>query len=67
MLSGTPTTNASFNFVVKATDTVGASSSQSYTVIINAAVTITTNTLANWTTNQLGYSQTISATGGTGA
>ena len=45
----------------------GATGSQSYTVTINPAVTITTTTLANWTAGQAGYSQTISATGGTGA
>src|SRR5208282_2740871 len=54
-------------FTVTATDTVGASGSQSYTVTINSAPVITTTTLANWTVNQPGYSQTISATGGTGA
>jgi len=35
-------------------------------VIINPAVSITTTSLANWTFNQGGYSQTISASGGTG-
>jgi Putative Ig domain len=65
-LSGTPTTSGSFTFTVTATDTVGASASQSYTVTINPAVTITTTSLADWTANQPGYSQTISASGGTG-
>jgi hypothetical protein len=70
VLSGTPTaanTSPGFTFTVTATDTLGATGSKSFTVIINPAVTITTTTLANWTVNQPGYSQTISATGGTGA
>jgi len=52
---------------VTATDTVGATGSQAFTVTINSAVVITTTTLPNSTVNQPGYSQTISATGGTGA
>jgi len=51
---------------VTATDTVGATGSQSFTVTINSAVTITTTSLPNGTT-LTPYSQTISATGGTGA
>src|SRR6185369_15435547 len=57
----------SFTFTITATDSVGASGSQSFTVTINAPVTITTATLPDWTVNQAGYNQTISATGGTGA
>jgi hypothetical protein len=67
VLSGTPTSAGSFSFTVKATDTVGGSASQSYTITINPAVSITTTTLANWTVSQAGYSQTITATGGTGS
>ena len=66
-LSGTPTVANTFNFTVTATDTVGATGSQAYTVVINPAVTITTATLVDWTINQAGYSQTISASNGTGA
>jgi len=66
LLSGTPTTAGSYSFSITAMDAVGASGSQSYTVVINAAVSITTTSLANWTAGLAGYSQTISATGGTG-
>src|SRR5581483_3846229 len=67
VLSGTPTATGSFTFTVTATDSVGATGSQAYTVVINPAVSITTLTLSNWTLNQAGYSQTINASGGTGA
>jgi len=67
VLSGTPTAAGSFTFTLTATDTVGATGSQAFTVTINSAVVITTTTLPNSTVNQPGYSQTISATGGTGA
>ena len=66
VLSGTPTATGSFTFTVTATDSVGATGSKSFTVVINPAVAITTASLANWTVNQPGYSQTVSASGGTG-
>ena len=53
-------------FTVTATDTLGGSASQSYTVTINAAVAITTTTLANGDVGTA-YSQTVSATGGSGS
>ena len=67
-ITGTPstTTGSPFSFTVTATDSVGASGSQAYTVTINAAPSITTATLPNWTVGQA-YSQSISETGGTGA
>ena len=67
VLNGTPTAAGTFNFTVTATDTVGATGSQAYTVIINAAIAVSPATLPNWTVNQAGYSQTITNTGGTGA
>jgi uncharacterized repeat protein (TIGR03803 family) len=66
MLAGIPTTAGTYTFTVTVTDQVGGKASESYTVSINPAVTIATSSLANWTVNQLGYSQTISASGGTG-
>jgi uncharacterized delta-60 repeat protein len=66
-LSGTPTAAGSYTFAIAATDSVGASGSKNYIVIINPTPTITMTALANWTVNQTGYSQTISTSGGTGA
>ena len=67
MLNGAPTAAGTYNFTITATDAVGATGSQAYTVVINPAVSITTAALPNWTLNQSGYLQTIAATGGTGA
>jgi uncharacterized repeat protein (TIGR03803 family) len=65
VLSGTPGAAGSFTFTVTATDSLGATGTKSYTVVINPAVSITTTTLAPWTVNSPSYSQTIAATGGT--
>jgi uncharacterized repeat protein (TIGR03803 family) len=67
VLSGTPTAAGTYTFTISATDTLGGTASQSFTVVINPAVMITTAALANWTDNQAGYNQTCSTTGGTGA
>jgi uncharacterized repeat protein (TIGR03803 family) len=66
VLSGTPTSVGSSTFTVTATDAAGASGSMSYTVTINPTVMMVTTSLANWTVNQPGYSQTLNASGGTG-
>jgi hypothetical protein len=67
VLSGTPAAAGSFSFTVTATDTVGATANQSFMVTINPAVAITTSSLAAWTVGVSGYSQSITATGGTGS
>jgi len=43
ILSGTPTAAGGFTFTVTATDTVGATGSQSYTLTINPLLLVTTN------------------------
>ena len=65
-ITGTPTSSSGspFSFTITATDFTSATASQSYTVVINPAPTITTTTLPNWTVNQA-YSQTITVSGGT--
>jgi large repetitive protein len=67
VLAGTPTKAGNFGFVVTATDTTGSTASRSFGVVINQPITVTTSVLANWTVNVLHYSQTIAASGGTGA
>ncbi len=65
VISGTPTAVGTFPFTVTATDTAGATDSQAYTVTINPFA-LTPTTLPNWTANQAGYSQTITANGANG-
>jgi hypothetical protein len=67
VLSGTPSTAGRYNFSVTATDTVGNTGSQSYTVTIAPVpvLTISPSTLPNGKVST-SYSQTITATGGTG-
>jgi len=63
-ISGTPTTEGTFNFTVKATNTAG-SATQALTIVISAAATppvITMETLPGGTTGEA-YSQTLTATG----
>ena len=67
VLSGTPTVASTFNFTVKATDSLAATGTQAYVVTINPVVAIAPASLPNWTVNKSGYSQTITAANGTGA
>jgi len=68
VLSGTPTTAGTFVFDVTATDSVPTSVTQTYTVVISNAPTITVNppTLPNGALT-VPYNQTITAMGGTGS
>ena len=65
-ITGTPTTAATSNFTITATDGLGATGSQAYAVTINAAITVNPATLPNGTVG-VAYSQTVSATGGNGS
>src|SRR5205823_7243178 len=64
-LSGTPTTNGSFNFTVMATDSCGCSGSSNYTISVTCpAITVDPTNLPNGTI-AVAYSATNSASGGT--
>ena len=65
-LSGTPTTQGTFNFTVQVTDTASATDTQalSITIAAAAALTITTTSLPGGSVGQA-YSQSVTATGGT--
>ncbi len=65
-ITGTPTTAATSNFTITATDGLGATGARAYSVTINAAITVNPATLPNGTVG-IAYSQTVSATGGTGS
>ena len=66
IISGTPNAVGTFAFTVAATDSVNATASASYALTIHAAPSITTASLPDWTVGKA-YSQSLSATGGTGA
>jgi hypothetical protein len=65
VVSATSPTQGTASFTVKVTDSTGASTTQTYSVTINGALTITTGTLPSGTVN-VAYSQTFAATGGAG-
>jgi hypothetical protein len=66
VISGIPTAAGGYSFTITATDSVGGSAIQSYGMLIYPAVALTTTTLAN-SEVEIPYSQTLSATGGTGS
>ncbi len=65
-ITGTPTTAATSNFTITATDGLGATGARAYSVTVNAAIAVNPATLP---TAMLGaaYSQTVVATGGNGS
>jgi hypothetical protein len=67
-ISGTPTTQGTFNFTVRVTDSLGQSDTQALSITINQPppVSITTPSLPAGSIGQP-YNQTVAATGGTGA
>ncbi|THJ17164.1 MAG: hypothetical protein CAF44_016105 [Nitrospira sp. CG24D] len=67
-ISGTPTTPGTFNFTAQVTDALSQSATQplSITIVLPAPPNITTSTLPNGTVASA-YSQTVQASGGTGA
>ena len=66
-ISGTPTTSGTFNFTAKATDSIGGFGTQSFSLTINSAPTLSPAGGA-LTSGEVGasYSQPLSASGGAG-
>jgi hypothetical protein len=64
-LTGTPTAAGTFNFTLQVVDSAKAAATQAFTITVTAALTITTATLPNGTVGSA-YSQTLTATGGSG-
>ena len=64
-ITGTPTVVNTFNFTIKATDSLGANTSKAYSITINAAITVSPATLPAGQVNTA-YTQTATAAGGTG-
>ena len=68
ILSGTPTTGGTYNFTIRATDSLGNTKDQTLTLLVNwQTLSITTGaTLPNGTIG-VAYSTTLAATGGSGS
>ena len=67
-ISGTPTTQGTFNFTVRVTDSLGQSDTRALSITINLPppLNITTTSLPAGSIGQ-DYDQSVAATGGTGA
>ena len=65
LLAGTPSSAASVSFVARLVDSIGASAEHTFAFTVNAAPSITTVSLPDWTQGTA-YSQQLAATGGTG-
>lgn len=65
-ISGTPTVNGTFNFTVQSTDSTPRTGTQAYTLNVGTnSLTVNPSSLPAGT-HGVAYSQTVSATGGTG-
>lgn len=64
VLSGTPTASGTFNFTVRVTDNASQTDTQALTIVVAAAVAITTSSLPASVVGGA-YSQALAATGGT--
>jgi hypothetical protein len=67
VISGTPNVSGSFTLTVVATDVAGATDSVQRTLLLAAPPSVTSNSLPAATRTQVGYSVTLSSSGGTGA
>jgi hypothetical protein len=63
-VTGTPTVAGTYSFTIRGTDSIGAAGLTNYTVTIAPVITVSPTSLANGLQN-LSYSQTVTATGGT--
>lgn len=66
VLSGTPTATGSYAFTLTATDSLGFTGSQPYTVIVNAPTIAITPATLPAAAGSTPYSQTLTASGGNG-
>ncbi|MGA2131222.1 MAG: putative Ig domain-containing protein [Bryobacteraceae bacterium] len=67
VISGQPTAAGTPAFTIQVTDSNGASTAKGFTVTINAALVITTNSPLPTATVGVNYSQTLAASGGSGS
>ncbi len=65
LLSGTPTSSGDITFTAEVSDEAKSSAEKVFTFGINEPITVTTASLPDWSVG-VAYSQTLSASGGTG-
>ena len=66
LLSGSPSTAGEISFTARVTDAASSTDEQVYSFDINPRPEITTESISDWTSGR-GYSDLLSATGGTGS
>ncbi len=66
VISGSPTTAATANFTIQVTDSTSATATKGFALTVNPALSITTGSPLPQGTVGVSYSQTITATGGSG-
>jgi len=66
VISGTPTVSGTFSFTATVTDSIRGAVSAPFTMTVNPALVITTNSPLPQGTVSMSYSQTLMATGGSG-
>ncbi|MFQ5498536.1 MAG: M4 family metallopeptidase [Candidatus Zixiibacteriota bacterium] len=67
LLTGSPTSAGTINFTARVSDEAGAFDDQALSILVNAALAITTSSLPEWTEGQAYPAQQLAASGGTGA
>jgi hypothetical protein len=65
VIAGTPTTAGSYTFSIRATDSTSATATQSFTLVVNGGITITSTSPLTAGAVNTAYSFTFSAAGGT--
>ena len=66
VIAGTPSASGTFSFTVRVTDSTSNTATRSLSITVAPALSIVTTSLANGTVGAI-YSQTLTATGGSGA
>ena len=63
-VSGTPTKAGSYSFTIQVADTAGNTANKVFTAAVRDPLLITSGVLKAWETNQAGYVETLTGTGG---
>jgi hypothetical protein len=67
VIGGRPAIAGTFHFTIKVTDAAKVTATRAFTLTIDPAIAITTNSLVEWTADVADYNQTVAAAHGTGS